>query len=230
MLELQSLEMRFGPLQLWTDVNATIPPATLTAIVGPSGAGKSTLLNCVGMLVAPTSGRILYGGRDLTRLRGSAQRRVRRRNLGYLFQNYALIEDTTVADNLRVATSAHRLRGRQAVEAMRNALAEVGLAGCLAEPVAHLSGGEQQRVALARILIRSPQLILADEPTGALDRANADMVIAHLQRMAARGGTILIATHDSHVRRACDESIELAGHGGRGPDRRSLAEPRRATG
>lgn len=211
MLLVQSLTMAYGQRTLWADVNLVAAPGSMTAVVGPSGSGKSTLLNCVGLLTEPASGTITFGGCDLLRLGPSAKRRFRRDKLGYLFQNYALIEDATVKANLQVATRTRSLRGRAARAAMDEALRQVGLRGRLDDPIAQLSGGEQQRVALARILVRSPDLVIADEPTGALDDHNKDRVMAELRAMAERGAVVLIATHDQHVREACDSTLVLSG-------------------
>lgn len=181
----------------------------MTALVGASGSGKSTMLNCIGLLSRPTSGTISFAGTDLLSLSASAGRRFRRDRLGYLFQNYALIEDTTVEGNLKVATRAHRLRGRAAEEAMHRSLSEVGLGDRLRDPVSQLSGGEQQRVSLARLLIRRPALVLADEPTGALDGINAARVVGYLRAIAEGGAVVVIATHDQDVRDACDATLDL---------------------
>lgn len=209
MLRTHSLTIVFGDRTLWRDLNIEADSGTMTALVGPSGSGKSTLLNCIGLLARPSSGRIEFDGRDLTALGPGGARRFRRDELGYLFQNYALIEDATVHENLAVAMRARRRRGSAAREAMVQALQTVGLDGRLDERIARLSGGEQQRVALARLLLRQPRLVLADEPTGALDQPNTEAVIGLLRRLADDGACVLIATHDDWVRSACDTSITL---------------------
>jgi putative ABC transport system ATP-binding protein len=209
MLETTALTMSFGHRTLWQGLDLTMKPGSMTALVGASGAGKSTLLNCLGLLVRPTSGRIEFDGRDLTALRPAGVRRFRRDELGYLFQNYALIDDLTVRENLQVALRARRSRRAAARTAMLQALRQVGLEEQLNERVARLSGGEQQRVAVARLLIKQPRLVLADEPTGALDQANTETVIGLLREMAAAGATVVIATHDDWVRDACDEVVSV---------------------
>lgn len=209
MLNIQSLTMAYGQRVLWSDVNFTAERGTVVAVTGPSGCGKSTLLNCVGMLVTPTSGTITFEGTDLLNLSTTAERRFRRNELGYLFQNYALIEEATVEANLAVALRAKRLRGRAARDAMHEALNHVGLKGRLSDPIAQLSGGEQQRVALARLLVRAPSLVLADEPTGALDDTNRDNVMRHLRAIAERGAVVLIATHDHTVQKSSDTTLDL---------------------
>ncbi|MFI5709840.1 ABC transporter ATP-binding protein [Kribbella sp. NPDC051620] len=209
MLETTALTMSFGDRTLWRDLDLTLKPGSVTALVGASGAGKSTLLNCLGLLVAPTSGRIELDGRDLTALGRSGVRRFRRDQLGYLFQNYALIDDMTVRENLQVAIRARRGRGAAARATMLQALRQVGLDDQLDGRVSQLSGGEQQRVALARLMVKQPRLVLADEPTGALDQANTETVIGLLREMAGTGAMVVIATHDEWVRGVCDETVSV---------------------
>jgi putative ABC transport system ATP-binding protein len=202
--------MAYGSRTLWRDLDLAVERGRMAAVVGPSGSGKSTLLNCIGLLAKPTSGRIEFDGRDLTALGGGAARRFRRDELGYLFQNYALIEDATVGENMAVALRARRHRGAAARELMGEALQRVGIDGRLDEGVARLSGGEQQRVALARLLVKNPGLVLADEPTGALDRTNTEAVIELLRGLANAGACVVIATHDDWVKDACDARIALS--------------------
>ncbi|WP_159944374.1 MULTISPECIES: ABC transporter ATP-binding protein [unclassified Nocardiopsis] len=206
MITVESLTKSFGRRTLWQDLDLTVPAGRMLALVGPSGSGKTTLLNCLGLLERPTGGRLLHQGTDLTRLGPGGQRRFRRDHLGYLFQNYALIENATVKANLDVA----RRRGPHA-----HALERVGLAGREKEKVHHLSGGEQQRVALARLMVKQPSLVLADEPTGALDEDNGRMVVDTLREMARRGCAVVIATHNDSVRDACDTVFDV----GRAPAR-----------
>lgn len=198
MITLTGLTRTFGRRVLWRDLDLTVEPGRLLALVGASGSGKTTLLNCMGLLDRPSRGRIEFRGTDLTRLGARGRRRFRRDHLGYLFQNYALMENATVRANLDVA----RPRGARPDPAA--ALARVGLAGREGERVHHLSGGEQQRVALARLLVKRPSLVLADEPTGALDGDNGAMVVDVLRGMSREGCAVVIATHDEAVRDACD--------------------------
>jgi putative ABC transport system ATP-binding protein len=209
MLRTYSLTMAYGQRTLWCDLGLSADSGTMTALVGPSGSGKSTLLNCIGLLTKPTSGRIEFDGIEITALGPVGARRFRRADLGYLFQNYALIEDATVQQNMAVALSASRRRGKAGRDIMKSALRQVGVGDRLHEKVARLSGGEQQRVALARLLVKEPRLVLADEPTGALDRPNAEAVVGLLRDLADAGACILIATHDEAIRDACDACIDL---------------------
>jgi putative ABC transport system ATP-binding protein len=206
--------MAFGERRLWSGLDVTLKPGRMAALTGPSGSGKSTLLNCFGLLERPTGGEIRYGGRDLSGLGPGGVRRFRRDVLGYLFQNYALVENATIAQNLDVALRARRRRGAEARAASSEALERVGLPGRHRERVSRLSGGEQQRVALARLLVKEPKLVLADEPTGALDRGNTETVVRLLREMADEGACVVIATHDDWVRDQCDEVVSVDAYTG----------------
>ncbi|MEU8538783.1 ABC transporter ATP-binding protein [Streptomyces sp. NPDC048717] len=205
MIEIQNLSKSYGPRTLWSGLDFTIRRGELLALVGASGSGKSTLLNCLGLLDSPTSGAILSGGRDITRFGPRATRLYRRDTLGYLFQNYALIENATVAANLEVAMKPQRKRA--GAPTVAEALERVGLAGREKEQVHRLSGGEQQRVALARLIVKQPALVLADEPTGALDLTNTTLVVDILRSMSEDGCAVVIATHDDAVRDRCDSVL-----------------------
>ncbi|MEU2617520.1 ABC transporter ATP-binding protein [Streptomyces sp. NPDC007157] len=218
MIEIENLSKVFGARTLWRDVNLTVNRGEMLALVGPSGSGKSTLLNCLGLLDRPSTGTIRHEGKDITRFGRSDVRRFCRDTLGYLFQHYALIENATVIENLEVVAKPRRPAQSEATGTGKNtgksknkgsaavaeALDRVGLAGREKEKIYHLSGGEQQRVALARLMVQRPALVLADEPTGALDEDNSTVVIDILREMSEAGCAVVIATHDAGVRRRCD--------------------------
>ncbi|MEU9070515.1 ATP-binding cassette domain-containing protein [Streptomyces sp. NPDC048306] len=204
MIDIVSLSKTFGPRTLWSGLTTTVGKGEMLALVGPSGAGKSTLLNCIGLLDKPNSGEIRFEGEDITRFGRRDTRRFRRETLGYLFQNYALMENATVRENLEIATRPRRSARGRANSDIAEALDRVGLAGRGDEKVHHLSGGEQQRVALARLIVKEPALVLADEPTGALDHANATAVVDVLREMSEAGCTVVVATHDDRVKDRCD--------------------------
>ncbi|MGR6972844.1 ABC transporter ATP-binding protein [Streptomyces cynarae] len=204
MIDIVKLSKTFGTRTLWSDVTATVSRGEMLALVGPSGSGKSTLLNCIGLLDKPSAGTIRHEGKDITRFGRGEIRRFRRDVLGYLFQSYALIENATVAANLEVAVKPQRTLRGNAGATIAEALDRVGLAGREKETIHHLSGGEQQRVALARLMVKKPALVLADEPTGALDHANTTVVIDILREMSDAGCAVVIATHDDYVRDRCD--------------------------
>jgi putative ABC transport system ATP-binding protein len=206
-IDIELLSKSHGPRTLWSDLGFTVARGEMLALVGPSGSGKSTLLNCLGLLDRPTSGAVRHEGRDITGFGPRATRHYRRDVLGYLFQNYALIENATVAANLDVAVRPRRTRAKAPTTA--EALARVGLGGREKEQVHRLSGGEQQRVALARLLVKQPALVLADEPTGALDQDNTTLVVDILRTMSEGGCAVVIATHDDAVRDRCDTVLTV---------------------
>lgn len=190
------------------DVDLRIHPGEMVALTGPSGSGKSTILNLLGLLAAPELGVLRLFDEVAPPPISPRATRLRRARLGYLFQNFALIENETVSKNLEIAlTSAGARRNRSAK--IFTALDRVGLSGFEQRRVHSLSGGEQQRVAVARLLLKPCDLVLADEPTGSLDRENRDIVLELLTELSARGKTLVIATHDPVVVDACSRSIEL---------------------
>lgn len=207
MIEIENLRKSYGPRTLWSGLEFTVRGGQLLALVGPSGSGKSTLLNCLGLLDTPSSGAIRHEGRDITDFGPRAARHYRRDVLGYLFQNYALIENASVAVNLEVAMRPRRKRTNAPTVA--DALDRVGLAGREKEQVHRLSGGEQQRVALARLIVKQPALVLADEPTGALDHDNTTLVVDILRTMSEDGCAVVIATHNDAVRDRCDTVLTV---------------------
>ncbi|WP_219108452.1 ATP-binding cassette domain-containing protein [Austwickia sp. TVS 96-490-7B] len=213
---MDDLTKSFDQHHLWSDLNLRFEPGMRIALTGASGSGKSTLLNCLGLLEQPTNGTIYWGDHNLTALNSGGRRRFRRDHLGYLFQDYALIEDATVAENLLVALNAwgsrNSIKGNKRL-AVAQALDQVGLSGREKDRTHILSGGEQQRVAMARILLRLPEIVLADEPTAALDGENGELVLSFLDDMAHRGSIVVIATHHLDIRDRCDEVVHLPGNG-----------------
>ncbi|MFF4313936.1 ABC transporter ATP-binding protein [Streptomyces sp. 900105755] len=203
-IEVENLSKVFDSRVLWRDVNFTVGRGEMLALVGPSGSGKSTLLNCLGLLDKPATGAIRYQGKDITRFGRGETRRFRRDSLGYLFQHYALLENATVDENLEVAIRPRRRTPDSGGPGIAEALDRVGLAGRGGERIHRLSGGEQQRVALARLIVQRPTLVLADEPTGALDDTNTTAVVAILRELSRAGCAVVLATHDAAVRDRCD--------------------------
>jgi putative ABC transport system ATP-binding protein len=176
------------------------------ALVGPSGAGKTTLLNLVGCMDAPTSGALKLLGKPVQDLTERERTRLRREQIGFVFQHFGLLPTLTVAEN--VALPAF-FAGRQTTGRLDELLAKVGLEHRRDHRPHELSGGEMQRVAIARALINQPQLLLADEPTGNLDRATGETIIALFEQLNREGLTILVATHNAALARAARRQIEL---------------------
>lgn len=205
---------RFGSRTLWGGLSFTVESGTMTAITGPSGSGKTTLLNCIGLLEGFDAGRIGFGpwtfvGGPRHRT-GGRERACLRDVLGFLFQNCGLVENWNVRRNLMVP-----LRNRKGLSSaarstlIGQALERVGLPDSQRAMIPTLSGGEQQRVALARLILKEPSIILADEPTSALDHPNRDLVLRTLQEQADGGALVLIATHSDHVTDRCTRRIDL---------------------
>ncbi|MFJ3383144.1 MULTISPECIES: ATP-binding cassette domain-containing protein [unclassified Curtobacterium] len=205
MIELEQSSKCRGTRILWERLSLRIGPGEMVALTGPSGSGKSTLLDCIGRIDEFDGGTLRIDG--VTAGRAGVDRRLRRDVLGYLFQNYGLIEDATVHENLDVVHAGARRRRSQ----NDAALERVGLRGRGGARVHELSGGEQQRVALARLIVKEPTVILADEPTGALDDDNAAVVLGVLREFAAQGSAVLVATHSDAVRATCDRAFALQG-------------------
>ena len=197
---------------LWDNLSFDVPPHSVTALTGPSGSGKSTLLNCIGALETPDSGSIQVFGTEVTKLGYRKARKYRRDYVGYLFQDYALIPGQTVYDNINLAARPNKILPTKAMlTQIAQALDQVGLAGYERRQVCELSGGEQQqRVAIARLLVRPPKVVLADEPTGALDHDNSLRVIAHLRDLADGGASVVVATHSDLVADSADQHIKVA--------------------
>jgi putative ABC transport system ATP-binding protein len=180
-------------------VSLRIETGRITAVMGPSGCGKSTLLNLVGALDRPTRGEIHLDGVRVDRLSEADSARFRRTKVGFIFQFFHLLDDLTVRDNVVVAA---QLAGTADVAARARAdelLTQLGLADRADRYPATLSGGERQRVAIARAVVNRPSVLLADEPTGALDSHNGDSVLALLEDLNRRGQTIVLVTHDEHL-------------------------------
>lgn len=202
LLDVRELTKRYGDQQpVLSDLTFTVAAGETVAVVGPSGCGKSTLLNCLGGLDRPTSGQVLIDGKDLASVDDDALAALRAVTIGFVFQDHHLLPQLSAVENVLLPTLALRTRPNEA-EVRRVAadlLAQVGLTGKEDRRPAQLSGGERQRIALARALINKPKLILADEPTGALDQANATGVADVLLELNRRAGTALVVVTHSEA-------------------------------
>ncbi|MFF4902509.1 ABC transporter ATP-binding protein [Streptomyces sp. NPDC001068] len=190
-------------------LDARLCAGTLTAVVGPSGSGKSTFLQCAAGLDRPTSGTVRLAGQVISAMRERELTRLRRRRIGFVFQSFNLLPALTAQENVLLPL---RLDGkRRDAELARRVLARVGLDGCEDSRPGELSGGQQQRVAIARALVTEPDIVFADEPTGALDQETAGGVLDLLREAASgHGATVVVVTHDPAVAARADRVLHLS--------------------
>ena len=192
----RSFDMPAGPVVAVRDISLTIRPGEYVAVRGPSGCGKSTLLHMLGCVDAPSSGTLLFDGRDVSRLTDAQRSLLRLRQLGFVFQRFFLLPMLTAWENVELPQSEAGVPKEERRRRTRELLEYVGLAGRADHRPSQLSGGEMQRVAIARALANRPRLLLADEPTGELDGTTGDQIAALLDRVNADGTALVIVTHD----------------------------------
>ena len=204
-----SKEYRVGEISTVAlkEVNFTVRSGDLVAIMGPSGSGKTTLLNMLGLLDRPTKGKIIFEGRDVSKLSDRELADLRNRKLGFVFQTFNLISRLTVFENVEMPLIPRGLPRSVRAEMVKEAILKVGgEIGWLKKKPNQLSGGQQQRVAIARAIVGNPSIVLADEPTGNLDRASARIVIETFLNLNKEGRSIVIVTHDPEIAN-CTEKI-----------------------
>lgn len=202
MIEGIELSKRFEGRVLFENFNFKIESGEFVCFSGVSGCGKTTLLNMIGMIEPFDSGKLLIDGEAIVTPKQRMQ--YFQKKLGFLFQNFALVENKTVEQNLKLIRKQDRTN-----LTMEEALKRVGLSGVLKQKVYTLSGGEQQRVALARLFFKQSEIILADEPTGSLDEANANRIMQILKELHQEGKTIILVTHDEKIKKMAERVIEL---------------------
>lgn len=206
-LEFRAVSKSFADRQVLTSVDAIVRPGEVVVLLGRSGSGKSTIVNLAAGMEHPDSGTVLVAGQSLAGLSERERTLLRRRKIGLVFQSFNLLPELTVHENVHLR---HALDGRDGHARVTELLAEVGLAGRGHEHPDHLSGGEQQRVALAAALAHDPALVLADEPTGALDHATASKVVDLLVRLTrGRGGALVFVTHNPEYISIADRVWQL---------------------
>jgi putative ABC transport system ATP-binding protein len=193
-----------GPIEVLRDVNLLIFPGEIVAVMGPSGSGKSTLLYILGLLQAPTSGSYRWRGTDVLSLDRTLQAEFRRRRLGFVFQACDLLENSDVFENLEFPLIYEGVEREARPVRILEALQRVNLGHRMYHSANLLSGGERQRVAVARALVNRPQLILADEPTGQLDRRHGHLVMEHFEEIITSEDTaVIVVTHDPDIAARC---------------------------
>ena len=204
-------------------VSLDIRAGEVTAVMGPSGSGKSTLLNVIGGLDRPTKGSVLVDGADLARLSEAGLARFRRTRVGIIFQFFNLLNNLTALDNVMIPAQLAGIKPTQTRRRALELLERLGIASLRDQYPARLSGGERQRVAIARALINNPVLLLADEPTGALDSQSGDQVMAILSDLNRSGQTLVLVTHDERLARSAATRVVRLIDGAILDDRRDAA-------
>ncbi len=206
LLELKNVSKIYGELKALDNVNIKVEKGEWVAIMGPSGSGKSTMMNIIGCMDKPTMGEVLLDGVDISKEPQKKLTDIRRDKIGLIFQQFHMVTYLTAVENVMVSQYYHSMPDEE--EALE-ALGRVGLRERAKHLPSQLSGGEQQRVCVARALINHPELILADEPTGNLDEANENIVLALFRQLHEEGTTLIVVTHDPEVAEAAQRTIVL---------------------
>lgn len=221
LLQLRHVSKIYGELHAVDDVSLEVPRGQWLSLVGSSGSGKTTLMNIIGCMDTATRGSVLLDGRELGRLNAAQLTEIRKNVIGLVFQQFHLIPHLTAVENVMVAQYYHSMTDeKEALEA----LGDVGLGERAHHLPSQLSGGEQQRVCIARALINHPEIVLADEPTGNLDEANEQLVLDIFARLHEAGTTLIVVTHDAHVA-SCGQRQILLNHGRLGVTSFPAAQP-----
>lgn len=206
-VEVRDIDKSYDDNKIFSNFNLKIEQGTFNVITGPSGSGKSTLLNIMGLLDKADNGEvILFGEKNIKTFSRKAEK-ILREKIGYLFQNFALVENETVGYNLKLALEYEK--GNKE-EKIKEALKKVELSGYENKKIFKCSGGQQQRIAIARLLLKPCELVLADEPTGSLDQDNRKIVIELLKQLQQEGKTIIVVSHDPVFEKIADQLIHLS--------------------
>lgn len=211
LIKINGITKTFGSLEVLRGVSLSIPEGQITAIVGPSGAGKTTLLQIIGTLDKPDGGHVSIGGEDPFALNRSERARFRNQNIGFVFQFHQLLPEFTAVENVAIPAMIGGMKKRIALAKASELLERLGLSDRVSHKPGELSGGEKQRVAVARALINNPQVVLADEPSGSLDSERKEELHTLFFDLCAQSGqTFVIVTHDESLARRAHHCITLA--------------------
>ncbi|MBR6697987.1 MAG: ABC transporter ATP-binding protein [Lachnospiraceae bacterium] len=194
--------------EIFKNFSYEIESGKLVMILGPSGCGKSTLLNIIGGLLQPENGEVIFGNTSYYSLKQKERDKFRKYNIGYIFQNFYLIEDLSPIDNVLISMPDKRSISEKE-KYIKSILEELGIAEKTDSPLNTFSGGEQQRLAIARALARDAKLLICDEPTGSLDEINAIQIIEILKKISQQGKTVIVVTHNASLCEYADEVLEL---------------------
>lgn len=207
MIQLKNITKKYQSKTIFNHFNLKIEDNEFVAIVGNSGSGKSTLLNIIGLLESIDDGEIIINNKII-----SSKKQIlllMRYDIGYMFQNNALIDDYTVEENLNIVLKYLNLNKRQKQTMINQALLSVGLQGYEKRKIYSLSGGEAQRIAFSKLLLKKPKIVLCDEPTGSLDSTNTKIIMDLLLKYHSRGATVVIVTHDLNIANQCQRIIHI---------------------
>ncbi|EOH3964924.1 ABC transporter ATP-binding protein [Campylobacter coli] len=206
LIQIKNLSKEFGKVKALDNINLNIYKGEWLAIMGPSGSGKSTLLNILSLMDDPSSGKYILDNEDLEQINEEQKITLRREKIGLIFQQFHLIPYLSALENVMLSQYYHSSVDEEDVKAV---LEKVGLSHRLSHLPSQLSGGEQQRVCIARALINNPEILLADEPTGNLDEANEKIVLETLQKLKNEGKTIVLITHNPELAKFADRTLIL---------------------
>lgn len=210
LIKLENIEKTYGNKKIFSDYCLNIEKGEFVAIFGVSGCGKSSLLNCIGLLDDIDKGNIFIDGVKINKVNSKVAMLVRRHKIAYMFQTYALVEESSVFENLKLAFEYKKNKKKDIIsEKIDYVLEKLDLLDKKFNYVYELSGGEQQRVAFARVLLQDPEIILADEPTGSLDRCNKLKILELLSEEHKKGKTIVVVSHDEEIKKYSSRVIEL---------------------
>lgn len=208
-VRLENISQEFNEISVIENMNFSINNGEMVAIMGRSGKGKTTLLNIMGLISKPSQGDLYLFNQKNVEINSKQAMLLRRNKIGYLFQNYGLVEDETVKWNLNIALEYKKLSKNERLQKIKEALKLLNLENLMDKQVYTLSGGEQQRIAMLKLYLQESQLILADEPTGSLDEENRDVIIQMLKDFNNKGKTVVIVTHDNYIAQTCSRVITI---------------------
>lgn len=208
-ISMKNIGKKFDDNYVIKNISFSINKGEMVAITGASGSGKSTLLNILGLISNPSEGELSLFGQKINTMNSQRAMLLRRNNIGYLFQNYGLVDEETVEWNLKLAYAYKKTGRKQQEKEIDELLNDFNMKDMKKKKIYQLSGGEQQRIAIIRLIIKDSDLILADEPTGSLDVENRNLVVKCLKELNNQGKTIVIVTHDLDIANACPKKITI---------------------
>ena len=209
LLEITHLKKSFGDTEVLKDISMEVNEGEVVAILGPSGSGKSTLLNILGCMDTPTSGEYILKGQDVSKMKNKQLSKLRNQVISFVFQYFALMDEYTVFDNIMLPLNCQKYPYKEKKDRVNYYMKRLGIEKYAKKKPTQLSGGQQQRVAIARALVSNADIILADEPTGALDSTTGEELMELLQEINESGKTLILVTHNEKVAEKCNYVIYI---------------------